>query len=240
MPSLLIAGNDEDKSVMPQMLLSHQYEPHIQQLFAHCITPTDIVLDIGANYGQHTVLLAKLAKYVLAIEASAENAKYCIETMELNKCDNYKIIQSGVWSQKQLLTFSHATTNAGCSYFSTHGWHQENERLSTIEVDTLDNLCPNQSFDFIKMDVEGSESYVLDGGKDIFTKNRKLLVELNSFTSKNFMNININAVIDKILNYGYNNQYIFSHNIWIPVEIQSLKRAFDDGAVLIDVYFTKD
>ncbi len=126
---LLIAGNEEDNSVMPQMLATKKYEPHVQSLLRSVIKDDFLCLDAGANYGQHTVLMAKLGEKVWAIEASSYNLTNLNATLVINNCENVYPIRTAIWSEETTLTFSHAETNAACSYLSTKGHHQVNEKL---------------------------------------------------------------------------------------------------------------
>lgn len=237
---IFIAGHDNDKSVVSGMSSSSYYEPHIQQLIKDTVKPNFRCLDIGANYGQHTVLMSKLAESVIAIEASEENFAFLEDTILINSCDNIKAINAAVWSEKTQLSFSYAETNAACSYLSTKGWHQDNEHITVLDTVTLDEMFHGASqFDFIKLDIEGSETFAIDGGKNVFAQNDKLLIELNAFTSMNFMGVPINDVIDKVVENGYNKQHVYSNGRWNDIGVSELKSLFDRGAVLIDTYFTK-
>ncbi len=238
--TLLIAGHDEDKSVVPVMK-NGLYEPHIQLLLNKVIKPDFKCLDIGANYGQHTVLLSKMADKVFAVEASPENSVCLRHTLEANDCKNVEVTNRAIWSESKELVLSFTPTNSACSFLSTEEYHQDNEELISMEAAALDDLFDGP-FDFIKMDIEGSELAALNGGEQVFGSSSRLLVELNAFTCKSFMGIEISQVIDKITSLGYNKQYMFSsqHGDWAGVTTNQLKHFFDTGAVLIDVYFTKE
>ena len=245
--TLLIAAHSDDKSVVPGMQ-QHKYEPHIQQLLNEVIKPHFRCLDIGANYGQHTTLMAALAAHVCAVEASVDNVACLVHTMTINHCNNVEIFNRAIWSETKELTFSFTPTNSACSFLSTEGYHQDNEELETLEGVALDDLFDGP-FDFIKMDIEGSELAALNGGTNIFGACPRLLVELNAFTCKSFMGVEIVDVIDKIMSLGYVKQYVYTKSVnpervttggWRFIDIHELKTVFKNGTILIDVYFTKE
>ena len=69
---------------------------------------------------------------------------------------------------------------------------------------TLDELNINSKIDFIKIDTEGSELYVLEGVINTINKNKPLIqVETNKLSEINF---NYNKL--KIYNFLYNLGYV--------------------------------
>lgn len=239
----LVCGPADDTSVMPQIRRG-TYEPSIQKLFCGLVKPGMTVCDIGANFGQHTVLLSRLVGptgRVFAIEASPTSVEYIRATVNANACDNVEIIKQGVWSHKTQLTFSHVDDAEATSFCSNKENIREIEpnpkcRYQTIEVSSLDDLV-NVDIDFCKIDIEGSELFAIKGAKHLLKKQSPILMELNSFTCKTFMGVEIVEIIDYMESSGYYSMYTYNHRQWTSVTKNMLLKIFESGVVLVDVLF---
>ena len=111
--------------------------------------------------------------------------------------DSYKLIKSG--------------RNSGCFHIEK----SENTNNKTIR---LDELNINSKIDFIKIDTEGSELYVLEGAINTINKNKPLIqVETNKLSEINF-NYDKSKIYNFLYNLGYviydddNNDPIFIYN----------------------------
>jgi FkbM family methyltransferase len=239
-----VCGPSSDTSVMPQMRRG-VYEPHIQNLFCSLVKPGMIVCDIGANFGQHTILLSKLVGpdgKVYAIEASPINVEYIRHTVSVNDCINVEIIERGVWSHETELTFSHVDNAEATSFCSNKDDIRTIEpnpacKYQTISVSPLDNLVID-NIDFAKIDIEGSEMFAIRGAQKLLRLQSPILMELNSFTSKTFMGVDIIDIIDYMEDHAYIYMYMWNSYQWVHVTKNALMNLFDKGSVLIDVLFS--
>jgi tRNA G37 N-methylase Trm5 len=68
-----------------------EYDP----ILTH-ISSSDIVVDAGANIGIFTLLAAKKARTVIAIEPDPENFEYLKENVRLNKAGNVVLINKAL------------------------------------------------------------------------------------------------------------------------------------------------
>lgn len=239
-----VCGPPSDTSVMPQMR-NGIYEPNIQILFCNLIKPGMVVCDIGANFGQHTVVLSKLVGptgRVFAIEASPINVEYIRRTVEINNLTNVEIIERGVWSHEAELTFSHVDNAEATSFCS----NKENIRTiepnpnckyQTIRVSALDDLV-DSDIDFIKLDIEGSELFAIEGAQNCLKRKSPMLIELNAFTSKTFMGVEIIDIIEYMVSHEYHYLYMYYCGQWSYITKQALLGLFAGGAILIDILFS--
>lgn len=242
----IVCGPPKDNSVMPQMR-NGIYEPHIQRLFCGLVQPGMTVCDIGANFGQHTVVLSKLVGptgQVFAIEASPINSEYIHHTIAANNLTNVTVIQCGVWSHETELTFSHVEGAEATSFYSNKNDIRDIEpnpacKYQTIDVSTLDKLVPD-AIDFIKIDIEGSELFAMKGAQNFLRRKAPILMELNVFTSKTFMGVDVIEIIEYMESNGYCHMYTWNQNQWISVTKTMLMTAFDRGNKLIDVLFSAE
>lgn len=237
-----VCGSPDDQSVIPMMSKGH-YELHVQKLFNCIVKKSMTVLDVGANYGQHTAVLSKLVGdegKVIAIEASEENVYYLKQTLEHNKCTNVTIIKQGVWSHKTELLFTHCTDGGGWDFFTNQNTSNNNERRvqKILDVSTLDIIIEDD-IDFIKMDIEGSELFALKGAQKILKQQVPILIELNSYTCKKFMDSDIMDLVNYIISYGY--KYIYGSigsGRWVLMNVNNIDWLFKNGAIIIDALFS--
>ena len=242
----IVCGPPTDTSVMPQMRHG-TYEPHIQRLFCSLVKPGMTVCDMGANFGQHTVVLSKLVGptgRVIAIEASPINVECIHETILANKCNNVEIINCGIWSHETELTFSHVVNAEATSFCSNKDDIKKIEpnpdcQYQTIKVSPLDNLISGD-IDFTKIDIEGSELFAMHGAKQLLELRSPILMELNSFTSKTFMDVEIIDIVNYMESHQYIYMYVWNQNQWVSITKHSLMKLFVSGTVLVDVLFASN
>lgn len=240
----IVCGPPTDTSVMPQMRRG-SYEQQIQKLFCNLVEPGMVVCDIGANFGQHTVVLSRLVGpkgRVIAIEASPINVEYIHRTIAANNLTNVEVVERGVWSHEAQLTFSHVDNAEATSFCSNKDDIRQIEpnpacQYQTIRVSALDDLIECH-VDFIKIDIEGSELFAMKGAPNLLKQQFPILMELNVFTSRTFMGVEIIEIIEHMESCGYKYMYVWNQEQWLDITKNSLTIAFDNGAVLIDVLFS--
>lgn len=147
--------------------------------------PTDIPwIDVGANLGLRSLLSLSENRPVFFIEPNKEVNLLNIDRCELNNFKNYKLFEVGASDKKGTIAF----TIDKSSYNSTIEKNSLSEDIvdhqEFIQIDTIDNLFATHIKSFktacIKIDVEGHELKVLDGGKNtISTWSPTLVIEVN-------------------------------------------------------------
>jgi FkbM family methyltransferase len=149
------------------------WEPHMHTVFEEHIAPTDVVLDIGANIGTHSVKMAKLAKRLYAFEPLGVSYRLLKNNLRVNGCSNAIAYEYALADDIYSTEFAWSTQgNIGGSGLN----HQHLEATSTsIDAITLDSLYLNQ-VDFIKVDVEGYEPKVILGGLETIKAHHPTIV----------------------------------------------------------------
>jgi FkbM family methyltransferase len=138
---------------------SYEYEK--QRLFAAAIKPHDTVWDIGANVGLYTLLASRKATRVVAVEPLPDNIRYLERHLQLNKIRNVEIVAAAVGGECGRQSFS-VGENRSIGHLGSG--------LLEVDVITLDSLRAKYGPpDVIKIDVEGAECSVLQGGKHCLT-----------------------------------------------------------------------
>lgn len=231
-----IVGSDADDSVF-NSIKQHDgaWEPQIMDLLAKLVGPDDVCLDIGANLGAHTLVMSELAKKVFAFEPSFINSGFLSENVTSNGLDNVSVQKIGLGKSAGQQEFTHLVGLAGCSFLTPEepvedvlmkAWGQNLERVTeTVQIETLDQWAASNKIDrldFVKMDAEGSELAVLDGGAKTFERFKpKLIVELNKNTLSLYYGIQPDAFFDRLSSI-YKYIYIISDERHkVPVRAKS-------------------
>ncbi len=162
-------------------------------------------IDIGANKGVYTHLLAQLVPVVHAYEPNPKMFKVLSRGAPVN-AKTYAIALSDTSGSGELLVplsgRKNAYSNQGASLSKTkvsgeHGVVQ-------IETRTLDSYAFD-NIGFIKIDVEGFEQAVLQGAKDTLMRCRPtLLIELE----ERHTGITIETLIRQVEAYGYRGYFL--------------------------------
>lgn len=137
------------------------------------------VLDVGANIGLSTLLLARLTGRVVAYEPSPPNVALLRQNLLLNGIRNVEVVAAAVSDRPGTLRLHVAQFGAG-SHVVAAG-HVAGATIPTVEVPALpldeQDLPP---IAFIKIDAEGHEPDVLAGARELLERDRPLIyTEIN-------------------------------------------------------------
>ena len=141
------------------------------------------MLDIGGNVGWYPSLLGRYGYSILTFEASEKNS-YVLKKNFCNliKDSNVVIISKGLGSEEKNCSYFIEKHNAGNGMVICDNSKEKlnNEYLkkiykkeNEIEITTLNSFMPylsNKNIALMKIDVEGHEFQILQGGKELITK----------------------------------------------------------------------
>jgi FkbM family methyltransferase len=160
-----------------------RFEPRMAALYATLIRPGDVVLDVGANIGCTSILFAQQAARVVAFEPVPATYAFWRRNVEASghgNCVgmNYALGDENKPSQ---MTYSAANRSGAFVSDSVTGTGES----ADIAVRRLDDVAAEiglQKVDFVKIDVEGYERRVIEGGWSTISANRCVIqLELNSW-----------------------------------------------------------
>ena len=137
-----------------------------------------IALDIGANHGIYTKLLANKFTTVFAFEPHPDNVSK-IKTNVSNP--NVRIEQKVVGISDDLTTlFVCRSNNGGHTIMKGLAEHSKwgHSITNKIEVEsiTLDTFCKDITVEFIKCDIEGGEYEIFYHGRETLTRDHPTII----------------------------------------------------------------
>jgi FkbM family methyltransferase len=139
-----------------------------------------VALDIGANIGNHSLVLSELFKDVYAFEPNPItfellkfNAKFVSDTK------NIVPLNKGLGNKEETLNFEISPENIGSSCIVSNAEAANgNGRYISIDVERADKIeqLQNAAIALIKIDIEGYEIHALQGAEELIQKNRPVIV----------------------------------------------------------------
>ena len=183
------------------------YEELESKIMEEKIEMGNIVVDVGANIGLHTLNMARIVGktgQVFAFEPDPSNFKILKKNVKIN---NYRNI---ILEQKAVGDKHGRTTLYQSDHPGKHRIFPQTEQAKSqvqVELTNLDNYFDSDMIDkinFIKIDVEGLEFSVLKGMKNILKNSKKIKI-LFEFMPENTMEAGFTPI--ELLNYLTSNNF---------------------------------
>ncbi len=157
------------------------FEPELSAHIHSWVRPGHVALDVGANVGFYSLLLAHLVGptgAVHAFEPDPQSSRWLLENVRLNRLE-----QVTPWllalSSADGVSDLHLDLRASRSTSLVAGWglpvdqhRRQRLRAATARLDSLEI----DAVDFIKIDVEGAELEFLIGARDTLSRSRPVLL----------------------------------------------------------------
>lgn len=141
------------------------FEPEETAVIRQYLNQAQIFVDVGANIGFYTCLARSANRHVIAIEPLVQNLNHLYVNLSTNNWNDIEVYPVGLSDRPGLLTLYGASTTGASLVDGWAGASRWFRRI--IPVTTLDILL-NERFRgeklLIKIDVEGAEYSVLQGG----------------------------------------------------------------------------
>jgi FkbM family methyltransferase len=166
-------------------IVRNDFEREELAFIASIVKPGDNVLDIGANVGFFAVQMAAMvgpAGTVTAFEPFEENADLLERSIAENRFEMRLRLKRAAVSKSTgvaHITFAPGALNSGGAYLAG-GSVPHGHAVRTVAVTTLDEASIPRPVSFVKMDAEGAEALVLEGGARMIAADRPgILSELH-------------------------------------------------------------
>ena len=196
-------------------------------------------VDVGANLGYFTCLLGKLAGptgIVLSVEPEPNNLKLLENNIAINLLtEKIKVFPVALGAEVGTATLNlYKNSNRGRHSLINKGTG------GTIEVPIrkLDDLVdetffPGQRIDFLKIDVEGYEPFVVQGGLNTLYRVDNMVMEYAPFLLKN-SNADLRTFLNTLFEI-FPNVYVIGESSMTKITMEQVLEK--DGSV--DLFFQK-
>ena len=217
------------------------FEVRTLKRYAELVKEGDIVLDIGANVGAHTLPLAQLVGFEGKVY-SFEPTAYAFVKQKANILLNPQL--SSRIEAKQMMLVATSEDPLPESIYSSwplevaddlHGEHRG--RLMGTEgaiKRTLDDFVQSagiNKIDFIKLDVDGNENDILRGGKTIIEKFKpQIMLELAPYVYDETPD-KFEQLLNELWDMGYHFFDIATRRL-LPKSVEKIRKIISPGSCL--------
>ena len=209
-----------------------RWEEHQHQIINKYLNKDSIAVEVGAHIGTITVKLSKTTKQVYAFEPIRQTYNLLKRNLLLNVCQNVKTYECALGNKISNEKVKWISENNVGGTGLEDGYVTKDSNLSTdiiVDVKTLDSMGFDH-IDYIKIDAEGYEEWVVEGGIETITRDLPLIV-LECFDEKLFNSHTIDAPkatneeIERrfglLIDLGYIYEHVYFEDfIFIPPKLQ--------------------
>jgi FkbM family methyltransferase len=216
--------------VTRDILLVGGWEPRLVMLLKAALSKGQHVIDIGANAGLYTVLMARLIGdgRLLAIEPAPSVLPLLRANIARNQLSNVEVFPGVATSKPGTFTLYSAPGNeeySSLAQFAHPNAPRDRQRTFTVDGATLDDLTVrfNISPTLLKIDVEGAEGHVFRGATRVLHEHRPLI--LSEFDNRLLGQFSdSSATVGKLLAEA-------KYQLWdaysgTPLSVEDLERGF--------------
>jgi FkbM family methyltransferase len=180
--------------------INEDFEPDMARLFRCLVTTEDCVLDVGANIGCTSILLGDLSRNVISFEPSPSTFAYLDRNVRASGLTNISVQNYALGSQTGEAQISFSPNNRSGAFVANSTKGAIGHTRETIQIKRLDDavlMLDLPRIEFIKIDVEGFEKYVIDGGKNTVAQSKpSVVLELNHWCLNAFQRISVPEFFD--------------------------------------------
>jgi len=210
-----------DLGISSELMMFKTHEPLTTKLLSKELKKGMICLDIGGNIGYYTLLESNIvgeSGKVIAIEPSPPNFQHLKKNLEIQDAENvdaYNFAAGDVDGNVNFLVYQESNGSFTIPDGETTDLPGELIKVPAKRMDTfLDELKINH-VDFVRMDVEGYESHIIQGMKNTIKKSKPMFqIEvhtplLGKEGTKKFLK--------EFQDYGYETKYYIPRDIDLPI-----------------------
>jgi FkbM family methyltransferase len=177
----LMYADAQETGITPHLAFDGYWESWITLALARTVQPGWHCLDVGANHGYYTLIMADGAGpegRVVPVEPTPRLADLLRQTLDVNGFPHVEVVAKAASDSDgktlQLVVPERRSMNARLVDAVAPG--EEAVSVESVTIDTLAQDWPR--VDLIKIDVEGAEEQVWRGMHETLARNRDLVIAL--------------------------------------------------------------
>jgi FkbM family methyltransferase len=176
-----------DRLLSPWFIVAGGYETELTDYFVRELQSDSHCIDVGANFGYFTCLMARFCPQgrVIGIEADEHVYEIARDNVLINSFHNLaSVVHAAASNSNAEVTLYRRKTRSGNTSIAQVGedflralGEPASEKF-TVKGVCVDELLPqmNNRVDFVKIDVEGAEPLVFEGARNTIAANPNLTI----------------------------------------------------------------
>jgi FkbM family methyltransferase len=183
------------------------WEPEVVDAVSRIVKPGMVAIDVGAHGGFYALLLAKLvgaSGTVVAIEPLPANFRILQENIAINALHN--VIAEPLAASAHSGELAIEVPDEGSSLLAGPITDADERGAAQVRCVALDEYCAAKKLrpDFIKIDVEGAETDVLNGARRLVDEfHPAMMIELHEV-----MNLEDHPILRRLRGIGYTIEWL--------------------------------
>ncbi|HJP52188.1 MAG TPA: FkbM family methyltransferase [Pseudomonadales bacterium] len=177
--SMIVHGSEDEVSRI--LIEEGIWEPYETDLVTRLLKPGQVFIDVGANAGYYSLIASHLvgeSGQVVAFEPEQTNFALLSENLKRLELTNYIAIQSALHRQDGEGVLYLSDSNLGDHRLSESA-SRDQQTIRLMKGDLA--LKELQQIDFIKVDTQGAETYVVEGLLETIKNNARQLTMILEF-----------------------------------------------------------
>lgn len=214
---------DTSSSIEYHLLFRGCHEPEIVNLIKQVVRPGNFCLDIGANIGAHTLLMARMVGStgrVIALEPHPRICQRLLQNICLNRLTNVEVVNAALADKDgtiDLYGFAADAFEQGISSLRPDHEAKTKMQVRAIRGDTLVQEQRIEACDFLKIDVEGAESLALRELSDLISVHRPIILFEYRRQHWEKFGADLTPVLRRLREQHYDVYYI-RRNVTLPLD----------------------
>jgi FkbM family methyltransferase len=209
-----------DVGISRELVIHKIHEPLTPSLINKILKNGMVCLDIGSNIGYYVLLESELVGKegkVIGIEPSPINFEYLKKNVDAVINKNIEIYNFAAADENKTLDFVIGSKSNWSKVLSENEKVGDDEKLVSVQARKIDTFVKEREYDkidFVRMDVEGYEYYLLKGLEEVIkTFKPKLLIEVH----KMFLGMDrTKQMLEKLKLNGYEVKYLIPRIYDVP------------------------
>lgn len=153
----------DQEAHLVQMLRDGKYQAPAREAAIMCCSKRDVAIDIGAHCGLWSMDLVREFDIVYAFEPVEEHRQCFMKNVR----GDYRLFRYALGAEPGSVSMRLEPDNTGHTHIGGNDL--------VVEMTTLDLMRDIEDPDFIKIDCEGYEYYVLKGGEDLIKRTQPVI-----------------------------------------------------------------
>ena len=185
------------------------HEPEIGRLIERSARRGGTCLDVGANVGAHTLVMARAVGpegRVLALEPHPAICARLRRNVALNRLEQVEVVEAALWEadgRKTLHGFARGAFQQGISSLVVGNGAGEALEVRTVTARTLEKEHGLARLDLVKVDAEGAEPAILRQLDPLVERDRPYLIFEHRRESWAKQGEDVETVLGRLRDLGY-------------------------------------
>ena len=225
--------------IAPHLIVKGRWETWIENCLRRLLRPGDVCVEVGANLGYYTLIMAAITGpngRVFSFEANPRIFELLTDSISVNGyTDRVALYQKAALDRNGVVEFVFSDTYSGSGHVTNeaNGTSQGGTVTTSVEAITLDEALKDFEghLDCIRLDAEGSEPLILDGGRELMMRSPEVIIVMEWHTAMLCTLCDLPDFIGKLIGAGYEIWEITSESTLIPADRERLMRLTGDVVI---------